>query len=274
MRARTVQLDARDGQPWRVYILSDVHIGDRCVDEDALRAYVARIHDDPRGRVVITGDLISAIGKGDRRLDLSSLADWVLERRRDVTCLQDVLGVQADMAAKWLAPVADRIDGMVSGNHEQKPRAWYGRDVLAEIAKGLGCTDAYLGAYGWLTYSFATTATQRRRLDLLLHHGISAGRTVGPQANMLEQVLLDNDCDVAISGHSHKTIIHSVPQVRRDTKSGAIMQRQRWGIIAGTWQRSPTDGDLWSDERRLRPARVGGVCITYDPARAATTVAA
>ncbi len=274
MRGRTVQLDARSGEPWRIYVISDTHIGDANCDELALRSYIERIHDDPHGRLVITGDLISAIGKGDKRLDLSSLADWVLERKRDIGSLQDILGVQADQAANWLAPVANRLDGMVSGNHESKPRAWYGRDIMGEIAKTLGCADAYLGAYGWLTHSYTVTATQRRRLDVLLHHGISAGRTVGPQANMLEQVLLDNDCDIAISGHSHKTVIHSVPQVRRDPKSGAIVERQRWAIIAGTFQRTPTGADLWADERRLRPARIGGVRIEYDPVRAVTQVAA
>jgi UDP-2,3-diacylglucosamine pyrophosphatase LpxH len=270
MLARTVTLDARDGEPWRIYPISDAHIGDVCCDEAGLQAYIDTIRRDEHGRCVITGDLVSAIGKGDKRLDLSSLAEWVLDARPRVQ--QDILGVQAVRAVEWLRPIADRIDGLVAGNHETKPRSWYGRDVMAEIAKELGISPAYLGSQGWLTYSLTLTTTQRRLLTLYLHHGTSSGRKVGGQAAQLEEMLLDHDCDIAICGHSHRTFAHPVPQVRRDGKTGKLLPRHRWGILAGTWQRTPDAGDLWQDERRLRPAHLGGVVIEYNPATAATTI--
>ncbi len=91
---------------------------------------------------------------------------------------------------------------------------------------------------------------------------------------MLEQALLDNDVDVVVCGHSHRTLIVPVQQVRRDRKTGRTHIRQRWGIMAGAWQTCPGESDLWQDERRLRPARVGGVTITYEPGTGAVSVAA
>lgn len=272
MRSRTVVLDARDWQPWHIYCLSDAHIGDRHCAERDLRAYIARIAADPKGRLVITGDLISAIGKGDKRLDLRTLADWVLDKRPGAT--EDVLGIQAAKAVEWLTPVADKIDGVISGNHEQKPRAWYGRDIMAEICQGLGIPQCYLGSLGWLVYSVRITKTCSRALDMLLHHGVSADRKAGGQLNQLEEILCDYDCDIAVCGHSHETLIKPWPQVMPDRKTGKLQERRRWGVMAGTWQQTPADGDGWQDERRLRPKRIGGVVIEYDPRSGAVEVSA
>lgn len=273
MLTRSVSLPSMDGQPWRIYIISDAHIGDVSCDEDGLRDYIRTIEADPKGRVLITGDLISAIGKGDKRLDLSSLADWVLATRPRVQ--QDILGVQAERAVDWLRPVADRIDAVVCGNHEYRPRAWYGRDIMREIAKDLDCKDAYLGSQGWLTYQFVVTATRRRRYDILLHHGIASGKGVTPEAPELYRILCDYDVDMAIVGHSHRRGPYPPWQrVYRDAKTGRLGLRELWGVVGGTWQRTPDTGDQWSDERRLRPRSTGGVVIQYNPADGTIRVSA
>ena len=271
MLTRSVTLPATDGQPWRLYCLSDAHIGSALCDEAALARWIATIARDERGRVVITGDLIAAIGKGDKRFDLGSLAPWV--RAADPAFAEDVIGLQCDRAVEMLAPVADRIDGYVSGNHEQKPRAWYGRAVAPAILRALDCRDAYLGAQGWLCYSFKVTQTRRRRLSLYLHHGYAAGRAIGGQAAMLERMLRDHDADIAICGHSHETFVRPMPRMRLDAKTGRPVQQTRWAIAAGTWERTFTDGsDGWPDERALSPKAMGSVVIEYHPATAESAV--
>ncbi len=270
---RTVTLPSMDGEPWRIYTLSDAHIGDVSCDEDGLRDYIRAIADDPKGRCLITGDLISAIGKGDKRLDLGSLADWVLASRPTVQ--QDILGVQAERAVDWLRPIQDRIDAVVCGNHEYRPRAWYGRDIMREIVRGLGCEETYLGSKGWLTYQFVVTATRRRRYDILLHHGVGAGKGDAPELPHIAKALMDNDVDMVIVGHSHRRgAFPEWDRVRRDTKTGKLYLQRRWGILGGTWQRTPYEGDSWQDERDLRPRAPGGMMIEYDPTKGAVRVAA
>ena len=273
MQSRTVTLPSQDGQPWRIYVLSDAHIGDVSCDETGLRHYIQTIESDPQGRCLITGDLVSAIGKGDKRLDLATLASWVLESRPRVQ--QDILGVEAERAVEWLRPIADRIDAIVCGNHEFKPRYWYGRDIMQEIAKDLDCKDAYLGSQGWLTYQFVVTTTRRRRYDILLHHGIASGKGVTPEAPELYRILCDYDVDMAIVGHSHRRGPYPPWQrAYRDGKSGKLTLRELWGVVGGTWQRTPDEGDQWSDERRLRPRSTGGVVIQYNPADGTVRVSA
>ena len=271
MLTRSVSLPATDGQPWRIYALSDAHIGSALCDEAALERYVATIAADPRGRAVITGDLIAAIGNGDKRMDFTSLAPWI--RDADPAFAEDVLGLQCDRAVEMLRPIVDRIDAYVSGNHENKPRQWYGRALGVAIARALDCRDAYLGSQGWLCYSFKVTRTQRRRLSLYLHHGYSAGRAVGGQAAMLERMLRDHDCDVAICGHSHETFVRPMPRMRLDGKTGRAVQQMRWAIMAGTFEHSLDNGsDSWMDQQALSPKRVGGVVVEYNPATAGTGV--
>ena len=271
MLTRNVSLPATDGEPWRIYAISDAHIGSALCDEAALERWIAAIARDSRGRVVVTGDLIHAIGKGDKRMDLGSLAPWI--RDADPAFAEDVLGLECDRAVDILRPVADKLDGYVTGNHEQKPRQWYGRTAGAAILRALDCRDAYLGAQGWLCYSFKVTATRRRRLSVYLHHGYSAGRAIGGQAAMLERMLRDNDADIAICGHSHETFVRPMPRMRLDAKTGRPMQQTRWGIMAGTWERTLSDGsDGWMDERALSPKALGQVVIEYSPATAMSEV--
>jgi hypothetical protein len=63
-------------------------------------------------------------------------------------------------------------------------------------------------------------------------------------------------------------------RVYRDAKTGKLGLRELWGVVGGTWQRTPDTGDQWSDERRLRPRSTGGVIVEYDPIKGAVRVAA
>jgi len=262
MLVRTVTIPAEWRDRYFIYLLADAHIGDADCAEEELAAWLDGVRQNHHGRIVILGDLISAIGKGDRRLDLKAVAPWVIARQPRFH--EDVLAIEAERAVALLRPVQDRIDAWISGNHEQKPRAWYGRDITREMVRDLGLDPGvYLGSLGWLSYSFARSATARRSLDIVLHHGTASGRHDGGQAGQLEELLMDYDCDVAVVGHSHNTLGISKPQIRRDRKGARLVQRDRRGIVAGTWQRTPGTSDTWQDERRLRPRRVGGVVIEY-----------
>lgn len=267
MRMRTVTVPG--GEPLRLYLLADAHLGDRECAERELEAWLARLRDDPGGRLLIVGDLLGAIGKGDRRLSLPELADWVLESHPRYG--EDILAVEAARVVELLEPVASQIDGWVSGNHEQKPRAWYGRDVTLEMARRLGVEEAYLGALGWVRYSFRLTRTGRVRYDVLLHHGRVAGRRDGVLATQLEEMLSDYDVDLAVTGHSHALLTIVKPRVEI-TSHGAARLRDRRGIAAGTWQRTPGGGDAWADECRLRPRQVGGAVVQFEPRTCAVEV--
>ena len=260
-----------NGEPWRVYMISDAHIGSAQCDEAALERWISTIAADPCGRVMITGDLIHAIGKGDKRLDLGNLAPWI--RTAAPAFAEDVIGLECDRAVALLEAIADRIDGYVSGNHEGKPRSWYGRSITAGICRDLGIRDAYLGAQGWVAYSFKVTRTRTRRWAWYVHHGYSAGRTVGGQAAMLERMLRDHDCDVAVCGHSHETFVRPMPRMRLDAKTGKAVQQTRWGIMAGTWELTMINGsDSWMDEKALSPKAMGRVVAEYRPATAESEV--
>ena len=276
MRSRRIDLSSTAGEPLRLYTLSDVHLGSAMCDEAALGRWLQLIARDPHARVIILGDLIGAIGKGDKRLDLGGLAPWV--READPAFIEDVIEIESQEALSLLYPIAERIDAYIEGNHERKPRAWYGRAVGASLCRELGVMDAYLGAQGWLSYVCHLTKTQTARLNVYGHHGYSAGRALGGQVGQLERMLLSTDADIVMCGHSHSSFAHPCPRMETNAKTCQVYQRQRWGILGGTFERSCADGsDGWSDERALAPKQIGGVIVEFDPASrqsSATVVAA
>lgn len=265
-------LDATDGESWRIYALSDAHIGSATCDEALLKQWIQHIADDPRGRCIITGDLISAIGKTDKRFSLSALADWVLLKK--ARSPEDILGIQASAAVEWLRPIADRIDGYVSGNHEDKPLMWNGTDTQWYICEQLGRREAYLGSQALLTYKFRLTKTRTRTLDIYLHHGTSGSTTEAALRSLKETAGLW-EADVFLAGHCHATAGEAIAVGYKDRKSGELRQRLKHVGLCGTFDRSFTTGsNVFSDRKKHRPHPVGSLLIEHNPARFETEITA
>ena len=85
--------------------LSDLHIGDPGFNEPALKNYLRYVQAEQNRYILLNGDVINNATKGS----VSDIYAETMPPRR-----------QIEHAADLLAPVADRVLGIVSGNHERR----------------------------------------------------------------------------------------------------------------------------------------------------------
>lgn len=200
---------------FRLYHLTDWHVGARAFNEKLFRQHVKAIADDPTAYWIGGGDYIDAVTQvNDKRYKPETLAAWVLGHT-------DLMAAQADYAVDLIKPIAHRCLGLVEGNHEWTARNHYARDIYAYIVKeiaheaGKTAGDLALGAGGFVVLSFTRvsgkTKANQWRFRIFAHHGYGGGRLPGGHALTLGRALGDYEADLILMGHRH--VLSVVPKV-------------------------------------------------------------
>lgn len=221
---------------FRLYHLSDLHVGARACDEKLLRRHVQTITDDPKAIVTLGGDLIDAINrKGDKRHLESTLAPWLWGK-------DDVLQAQLDyLRDEFLKPALCRkVVAVLSGNHEGSPDQFQGaglyRQIVKHVAQAQDVPPASLalGYRGFLALHFRRVASTGKtgsgwQMNLFLTHGHGGGKLAGGHALELERMLGRFEADVILMGHRHTEAY--VPLIASRVVGNRIVQTKRIGLL-------------------------------------------
>jgi hypothetical protein len=260
---------------FRLWHLTDWHIGAAACDEKLLRKHVQQIADDPNARWIGGGDYLDCISrKGDKRHHEETLAPWLHGK-------DDPIELQLERVLDIMQPIADKCLGLLQGNHEWAALQHSDRDVyrslitrLAKEAKREPHTLA-LGAQGFIVTNFrrmtGTTAGNNWRMTTYVHHGYGGGRLPGGHALALGRVLGDYDCDIALMGHRHV----SVSLVKTIVRPGPFgyQEHHRLGVFTPSYLRSyiiPSKGarrpvDTYPEKVGLPNTVVGATPLLIDP---------
>jgi hypothetical protein len=264
-------------QTWRLYYLTDLHIGARACDEGLLRKQIQQIADDPFARWIGGGDYIDCIArKGDKRYRESTLAPWLWGR-------DDAIGTQRDYMVAMLEPIIDKCLGLGCGNHEFAARNYIDRDIYGEIVawlaqkQGVDPWELKLGVQGFVCIRFKRAYSNgdmggTQTFRVYCHHGYGGGRLPGGDALALARVLGDYECDLALMGHRHKQQILPKQIVAPSATHGGVARMQtRMALFCGHWLNEyiipAKDGalDTYAEEIGLPPAPTGTPEITIKP---------
>lgn len=260
---------------FRLYYLTDLHLGAKACDETLLKAHIAAIASDPDAFWICGGDVIDGITHaGDKRYDPEVLAPWCLGEK-------DVLGCQTAYAVDMLKPIADKCLAMGSGNHEDHTDA-QGRVVYREIVSGVakaGGHDPADLAYG--IGGFVVLNTRRGNphssgsnwsMRIYCHHGTGGGALAGGHALRIERMLGSFDCDLSLSGHVHRPVTASRTILMASGHRKVAEERTAWaaiipGYLSGA-VKTRKDGwpvNTYSERKQLPPQPVGTLPIIIRP---------
>jgi predicted phosphodiesterase len=225
------------GDTFRLYPLGDVHLGNAAADEKLFRSVVARIAADENAYWLGLGDYCDFVNRTDPRFDPHSLPSWV-----KMVHLGDLARAQSDRFLDIVEPIAHKCLGLVEGNHERAIEKYYERSIYSDIVAGIKTRGGFplehqlaFGYSGWLMLHFYRSEDDRRcsLVRVSLHHGFVGGRLAGAKALSMERWLWTHDCDLAIFGHSHNTMVQveSVESVRGER----VVHDHRIGLYSGTF---------------------------------------
>lgn len=269
------------GDTFRLYYLTDTHVGARACDEQLLRRDIEVIRSDPHAYWIGGGDYIDAIMEvEDKRFRLTTVAQWVYDEIS--TGNEDLISIQGDHFCKLIAPIAHKCLGLVEGNHEGHASDKYRHrvywDMVQSIARlgGHKWQDLMLGRNGFVTLNFRRMSGGKRQRSwsktIYCHHGYGGGGTVGGAVNKLNKAMQLFEADMVLFGHLH---IEATNPVRITRAAGrSIKYVDRFGFFVPSYlgahivPSNPGQGrpvDTYAEKKGYAPKRLGTFPIVLAP---------
>lgn len=236
-----VDFSGRD-EPLEVCVVADLHFGaaDHAAEVWARdRAYVLA---DPHRRVLLLGDLMQNDTKADKH-------GGVYESLNP--------NEQIRIACEQLGSIKDRIDVVVSGNHDERTFRQAGVDAVEQIVSRLGVADRYVRDAGVVQYAVGRAENSHGRdgsprplvYTVFAYHGdrVSQARTSLERAGNLVV------CDAYVSGHTHDPLSFTDRLYLVHPQTDSLTFRDRTYLATGGYQR----GEGYALRGTMRPRKLG-----------------
>jgi predicted phosphodiesterase len=239
---------------FRVLLTSDRHIDSPDSDWDLQKEHLnqARKFGAP---VLDAGDLFDYCGgKNDKRRSKSGVRP---EHSTD-TYIDDVIATTAEMLAPW----ADIIPIILSGNHEHSLVEHLETSVserLIERLKILTGAEVYHGGYGAaITFSFVDEKGKTRSVNLWMEHGAGGGGPVtGDMIAMYRRSTYLPDFNIVASGHTHDQAYRKLQRLRLSAY-GKLSEDTMHLVKLATYKREFREGHGGWHTRRGAPPKPRG----------------
>lgn len=183
---------------FKILHLSDLHKGNRYCDESAHDKYLGMVNE--KTHILLNGDLCEAkMRKNKGRLS-------------DQTCTP---GEQLKYWKKKLYPYRNRIDAIVSGNHEETIIQEAEIDILSELTDYLntGIPDEKkqiqydsVGVWICYVYHYKGPGGSERTItfNVYMKHGHSSAALPGGKLNAANRIRWNVAADLILTGHVHQ----------------------------------------------------------------------
>jgi len=209
-------------------------------------------------RIIVGGDWNNMIFARDPRFVASGLARFL--RGAD-----DPADAVVDYNESLLAPLADKIDLFISGNHEEEYAKRHGTNVAKQTAKRLGVP--YFSYYALIRYFMDYKTGQGRISRGWVHHGFGGNAPVTRGMIPLTRVASQNRFDWIMLGHLHQRTFSETTCL--DDGGGYGKGKLREIPIAaaqcGTYSRNfASETASWSAQKGHPPARLGYATMHLD----------
>lgn len=263
---------------FRIWNLADLHEGNVGCAEKELDADIRTIRDDPHSFWLGGGDYADFIGYHDKRFDPDAVAEWVTVKK-----LGDLGKASIERVRDKLKPIAGKCLGLLIGNHELK----YQLAMEHESLHAWLCTELGVPSLGYScifdVVFIRSGSVKQPRLSMTLrpgghtkthansfrvfaHHGAGYAQTPGGKLNRLVGFMQAFEADLYFVGHVHDHLARKEPVLTVDASATKIVQRERLGVIAGSYLKTYQQGaTTYGEQRGYRPTSLGAAVAEVHP---------
>jgi predicted phosphodiesterase len=189
-----IQANFSENSLLNLYPVGDVHIGSKEFDLGLFKDWVEMVKDDPNGAVVIIGDMMN--------MGLRNSKSNVYEEKLSPM-------EQKELCYELLNPIADKIVGGCSGNHEYRAVKEVGVNPLYDVFCRMRIEDRYRENACFIKLTVGKQGKNPNTYGVVLTHGSSKNKderwTYGVDG-----------CDCFISGHTHDALHKPLGKIRMD----------------------------------------------------------
>jgi hypothetical protein len=191
-----------------LYPLGDWHLGSEHCDVKLINKQIKEIKNDKTARIILMGDLAETATK-------ESVGAGVYEQEQNAQ--QQMMRVK-----NLLYDVRHLIDGVVTGNHEERIYKTSGFDLSLYLCQMLEIENKYMRYQGIVGYVIG-----KRSYLVNVWHGSGNGGSAGTSLNRLQKQSEYVLADIYLMGHVHKRQVHTkqmiIPNPKYEKKE-IIMQ--------------------------------------------------
>ena len=177
-----------------IYPLGDVHIGSKEFDLELFEQWVETVENDPNGAVVIIGDMMN--------MGLRTSKSNVYEERLSPM-------EQKELCYELLKPIAHKIIGGCSGNHEYRAVKEVGMNPLYDVFCRLRIEDRYRENVCFIKLTVGRQGKNPNTYGVVLTHGSSKNKDE-------KWTYTVDGADCFISGHTHLGTHQPCGKIRMD----------------------------------------------------------
>lgn len=196
-----------------IRIFSDLHIGDKHCDLDAIKREIEYVANTPNCYAILNGDIVNNATK-------TSVSDSYAE----LLSPMEQLAIYVEL----FEPIKDKILVITQGNHENRTYIKEGVDLTQIVATQLGLEDRYskTGAVLFLKVGERKLPNCSKKVPVIysfyIIHGSGGGRKEGAKAIRLADMATIVDVDIYIHGHTHLPMILREGFYRTDHSNGVV----------------------------------------------------
>lgn len=241
--------------------IGDIHLGSAGCDQAKLKETIKFIETNSHAYWIGMGDYIEAINPSDPRFD-----PYSIDPSYNIKDLSSLITTQVEDIKAYFRPIKDKCICLLTGNHEEKVRTRYYRDVTLEMANEFNVK--YIGYTGFIRMRFKNpTGNGRRVFDIYAEHGYGGGRTSGPKVNKLESLARKFDVDLILSAHVHqKVIAPPIIRISVDHRNQKLVARKTHAITTGSYKKAfVLNADSYEEKFGYGPSDLGSIKIRLYP---------
>jgi len=210
-----IQSNFEDLDYLNIYPLGDVHIGSKEFDLELFNQWIETVKNDPNGVVVIIGDMMN--------MGLRNSKSNVYEE--NLSPME-----QKELCYELLLPIADKIIGGCSGNHEYRAVKEVGMNPLYDVFCRLRIEDRYRENACFIKLTVGKQGKNPNTYGVVLTHGSSKSKD--------EKWTYSVDgCDCFISGHTHLGTHQPLGKIRMDLTHNKVKTVGYQHIVVLPFQR-------------------------------------
>lgn len=196
--------------------ITDIHLGHKCCNVPAFKAYVKYILDTPNAVTILNGDLAETATKVSVGMSMFEEEDHF---PKQMAMLEEILKPLAE---------AGKILGIGPGNHEERIANMIGISPMQMLANKLRVP--YFGYQG-----FFRIVVNGITYKVVSHHGAGGGATSGSKTNTGEKMnKVIANADLYISGHTHGRQYHQDVIYLMDEESDSLIPHYRTYVVGGS----------------------------------------
>ena len=198
-----------------IFPIGDLHIGSPHCDLKIIAKQLEIIKNTPNARIILMGDLCETSLK-------DSVGAGVYEQ--DSNPQEQIV-----KAKNLLYPFRDIIDGIVTGNHEERVYKNSGVDLSLYFSQIMGLEHKYMRYQGIIKYTI-----YGRAYFVNVWHGAGGGGSAGASLNRLQKQSETIFADLYLMGHVHKRQVHTKNFFMPDPRHDKIDKVKQFFVVTGS----------------------------------------